>query len=69
MTTHRRTAIAATLFLLASGMAAAQGNAGANEIRVGVFNSLTGVYAFGGVPIQNAMKMALEEATRAILTW
>ncbi len=67
MTTHRRTAIAATtatLFLLASGMAAAQGTPGANEIRVGVFNSLTGVYAFGGVPIQNAMKMALEEANQ-----
>jgi len=32
---------------------------------MGVFNSLTGTYAFGGVPIQNGMKLALEEANAA----
>jgi len=36
--------------------------AAGQEIKVGVFNALTGATAFGGVPIQNAMRMALEEA-------
>ncbi|RZL95733.1 MAG: ABC transporter substrate-binding protein, partial [Variovorax sp.] len=35
------------------------------EIPIGVFNAQTGTYAFGGVPIQNAMKLALEEANAA----
>jgi branched-chain amino acid transport system substrate-binding protein len=43
-----------------SGAAYAQGK----EITVGVFNATTGVYAFGGVPIQNAMRMAVEEANK-----
>jgi len=34
----------------------------AQEIPVAIFNATTGVYAFGGVPIQNAMRMALEDA-------
>lgn len=40
------------------------GAASAQEISVGVINALTGTYAFGGVPYQNAMKMALEDANR-----
>ncbi|MGE4239844.1 ABC transporter substrate-binding protein [Ramlibacter sp.] len=36
--------------------------AAAQEVTIGVMNALTGTYAFGGVPYQNAMKMALEEA-------
>ena len=58
MSMHRRTVIAGTVLLVASGFAFAQGK----EIPVGVFNSLTGTYAFGGVPIQNGIKLALEEA-------
>jgi len=61
MKMHRRTLIAATILLAAGGLAHAQGK----EIPVGVFNSLTGTYAFGGVPIQNGMKLALEEANAA----
>ncbi len=64
MTNPRRTALVGSFSLLAlllsgSGLTHAQG---AKEIPVGVFNATTGVYAFGGVPIQNGMKMALEEA-------
>jgi branched-chain amino acid transport system substrate-binding protein len=44
-----------------SGTSYSQGN----EIPVGVFNATTGVYAFGGVPIQNAMRLAIEEANKA----
>jgi branched-chain amino acid transport system substrate-binding protein len=55
-------------WLLAAAAAIAAGSAGiANaqaEIPVGVFNATTGVYAFGGVPIQNAMKLAIDEANR-----
>lgn len=58
---HRRTAIAAAVLLTASGLAFAQGK----EIPVGVFNAMTGTYAFGGVPIQNGMKLALAEANAA----
>ena len=61
MKLHRRTLIAAAALLAASGLAFSQGK----EIPVGVFNSLTGTYAFGGVPIQNGMKLALEEANAA----
>jgi branched-chain amino acid transport system substrate-binding protein len=57
MKIHRRTAVAASL-LAFSGVAFSQ----AKDVPIGVFNSMTGQYAFGGVPIQNAMKMALEEA-------
>jgi branched-chain amino acid transport system substrate-binding protein len=61
MKMHRRTLIAGAALLAASGLAFSQGK----EIPVGVFNSLTGTYAFGGVPIQNGMKLALEEANAA----
>jgi branched-chain amino acid transport system substrate-binding protein len=47
--------------LAASGLALGQGK----ELPIGVFNALTGNYAFGGVPIQNGMKLALEEANAA----
>ena len=61
MTMHRRTILAGAALLAANGLAFAQGK----EIPVGVFNSLTGTYAYGGVPIQNAMKLALEQANAA----
>ncbi len=61
MTMHRRTILAGAALLGANGLAFAQGK----EIPVGVFNSLTGTYAYGGVPIQNAMKLALEQANAA----
>lgn len=34
----------------------------AGEVKVGIFNSLTGVTAYGGVPIHNAMKLAINQA-------
>ena len=58
MQIHRRSALAGAVLLAVAGTAFAQGK----DIPVGVFNSLTGTYAFGGVPIQNGMKLALEEA-------
>ena len=58
MNINRRSAIAGAALLALSGLAFGQ----AKEIPVGVFNAMTGTYAFGGVPIQNAMKLALEEA-------
>ncbi len=62
MNSMRREWLLATVAALAaawSGTAYAQA-----EIPVGVFNATTGVYAFGGVPIQNAMRLAIEEANR-----
>jgi branched-chain amino acid transport system substrate-binding protein len=61
MSIHRRSALAAAILLATSGLAFGQGK----EIPVGVFNAVTGTYAFGGVPIQNGMKLALEEANAA----
>jgi branched-chain amino acid transport system substrate-binding protein len=58
MQIRRRQALLATVLAAATGTAFAQGK----EIPVGVFNAMTGNYAFGGVPIQNAMKLALEQA-------
>ncbi|VTU27203.1 ABC transporter substrate-binding protein [Variovorax sp. PBL-E5] len=58
MTLHRRAVLAGAIALSISGLSHGQDK----EIPVGVFNSLTGTYAFGGVPIQNGMKLALEEA-------
>jgi len=58
MQINRRSAIAGAALLAASSLAFAQGK----DIPVGVMNAMTGTYAFGGVPIQNGMKMALEEA-------
>lgn len=63
MNSQRRQWLLATAAAFAAGwagMAVAQGS----EITVGVFNATTGVYAFGGVPIQNAMRMAVEEANK-----
>lgn len=55
-------------WLLATAAALSAGWTGAAiaqiEIPVAVFNATTGVYAFGGVPIQNGMKLAIEEANR-----
>lgn len=51
--------------LLALCAAACAGMAHAQvEIPVGVFNATTGTYAYGGVPIHNGMKLALEEANK-----
>jgi branched-chain amino acid transport system substrate-binding protein len=61
MIVHRRTALAAAALLAFSGLAFGQ----VKEIPVGVMNAMTGNYAFGGVPIQNGMKLALEEANAA----
>lgn len=62
MALHRRHAVAAAALFAALPLASfAQGK----EIPVGVFNAMTGTYAFGGVPIQNGMKLALEEANAA----
>lgn len=61
ITIPRRSAIAGAVLLALSGASFAQGK----EINVGVFNAMTGTYAFGGVPIQNGMKLALEEANAA----
>ncbi len=61
-TSNRRTVIAAAALLAASGFALAQGTP--KELPVGVFNGLTGSYAYGGVPIQNGIKLALEEANQ-----
>ena len=58
MLIHRRNAITGALLLLASGLAFSQ----AKELPIGVMNAMTGNYAFGGVPIQNGMRLALEEA-------
>lgn len=58
MQMNRRSVIAGAALLAASSLAFAQGK----EIPVGVMNAMTGTYAYGGVPIQNGMKLALEEA-------
>lgn len=58
MPINRRSAIAGAALLAVSSLTFAQGK----DIPIGVMNALTGNYAFGGVPIQNAMKLALEEA-------
>lgn len=57
----RRHTLIATALLAAVPSSFAQGR----EIPIGVFNAMTGTYAFGGVPIQNAMKLALEQANAA----
>src|SRR5439155_1326353 len=58
MQIHLRQAVVGSLLAAATSVAFAQ----AKEITVGVFNAMTGNYAFGGVPIQNGIKLALEEA-------
>ena len=54
------------LATMAAAAAATTGTAWAQgaELTVGVFNATTGVYAFGGVPIQNAMRLAIEQANK-----
>lgn len=37
----------------------------AETLKLGVMNSLTGPYAYGGVPIQNAMKLAIDQANQS----
>ncbi|HEY2256472.1 MAG TPA: ABC transporter substrate-binding protein [Variovorax sp.] len=36
----------------------------AEELPIGIFNATSGTFAFGGVPIQNGMRLALEEANQ-----
>lgn len=60
MTIVRRTILAGAVSLLA--LAPLAGTAWAENVKIGVMNALTGPYAFGGVPIQNAMKLAIEQA-------
>jgi branched-chain amino acid transport system substrate-binding protein len=48
--------------LLSALMVPLRASAQVVELPVGVFNATSGVYAFGGVPIQNGARMALEEA-------
>ncbi len=61
MSLRRRHTLIGTALIAAAPFAFAQGK----DIPVGVFNAMTGAYAFGGVPIQNGMKLALEEANAA----
>lgn len=61
MAIRRRHTLLAAALIAAAPLVFAQGK----DIPVGVFNAMTGTYAFGGVPIQNAMKLALEEANAA----
>jgi branched-chain amino acid transport system substrate-binding protein len=60
MTFDRRHLLLGAIALAAAGAARAQ----PAELPVGVFNATTGVFAFGGVPIQNGARLALEEANR-----
>lgn len=43
-------------------IAGSAGQAVAETARIGVMNALTGPYAFGGVPIHNGIKLAIEQA-------
>jgi branched-chain amino acid transport system substrate-binding protein len=58
----RRLTLAATAALAISSLAAAP--ATAEELPVAIMNATSGVFAFGGVPIQNGMRLALEEANQ-----
>ena len=58
----RRLTLAAAAALALSSLAAAP--VGAQELPVGIMNATSGVFAFGGVPIQNGMRLALEEANQ-----
>jgi branched-chain amino acid transport system substrate-binding protein len=59
MNLNRRLLLTASLAaVLSPRMARSQTSA----IKVGVMNALTGVYAFGGVPLQNGMRLALRQA-------
>jgi branched-chain amino acid transport system substrate-binding protein len=63
MNETRRHWLLATMAAVAAGTAGTAWAQGA-ELTVGVFNATTGVYAFGGVPIQNAMRLAIEQANK-----
>jgi branched-chain amino acid transport system substrate-binding protein len=56
----RRLTLAAAAALALSSLAALP--AAAQELPVAIFGATSGTFAFGGVPIQNGMRMALEEA-------
>lgn len=56
----RRTLLTGAVTLFAASQFVAV--SAAETYKIGVMNALTGPYAFGGVPIQNAMKLAIEEA-------
>jgi branched-chain amino acid transport system substrate-binding protein len=58
----RRTLLLGGVALMSLGAAAASS---ADEIKLGVMNALTGAYAFGGVPIQNGMNLAIARANEA----
>jgi branched-chain amino acid transport system substrate-binding protein len=58
----RRLTLAAAAALAISSLAAAP--AMAAELPVAIMNATSGVFAFGGVPIQNGMRLALEEANQ-----
>lgn len=58
----RRLTLAAAAALALSSFAAAP--AAAQELPVAIMNATSGVFAFGGVPIQNGMRLALEEANQ-----
>jgi branched-chain amino acid transport system substrate-binding protein len=63
MNETRRHWLLATMAAVVAGTAGTACAQGA-ELTVGVFNATTGVYAFGGVPIQNAMRLAIEQANK-----
>ena len=56
-----RKTLLASVAVLAAGVTLAQ----AETYKIGVINALTGTYAFGGVPIQNAMKLAIEQGNES----
>lgn len=49
---------------LALGSLAALPAAAQQELPIAIMNATSGVFAFGGVPIQNGMRLALEEANQ-----
>ena len=63
MPSTRRHALAAAAALSLTCFAALPAGA-AQELPVGVFNATSGTFAFGGVPIQNGIRLAIEEANQ-----
>ena len=61
MQTFRRLTLAAAIALGSFALP----TAAQQELPIGIFNATSGVFAFGGVPIQNGMRLALEEANQA----
>ena len=62
MQAARRLVLAASVTLALTSLAALP--ATAEELPIGIFNATSGTFAFGGVPIQNGMRLALEEANQ-----